>query len=90
MEGQCRLKINIPGFQDAGAVSLMYLCKNVLFMTLGSQRNMYKSALGKLDLLTIALCTLSPNISAPRQKKNFKLQGCWDAVSLMSSPKLFF
>jgi len=34
MEGQCRLKKTIKGFQSA--VFLMFICKNKLFMTLGS------------------------------------------------------
>jgi len=41
MEELCRLTKTIPGLQ--AAVSLMLLSKNLLFMTLGSQRNMYKS-----------------------------------------------
>jgi len=69
MEGLCRLKKNILG--SKAAVSLMLLSKTLLFMTLGSHRNMYESKLGRLGLLSIALCTLSSNISAPRQK-NFK------------------
>jgi len=76
MAGLCRLKKNIPGFKDA--VCLMFLSKNLLFMTLGSQKNMYKSMLGKCSLLTIALCTLSSNISASRQKnkKKASMLGC--------------
>jgi len=35
MEGQCRLKKSIPGFQDT--LSLMFLIKDLLFRTLGSQ-----------------------------------------------------
>jgi len=61
-----KVEKNILGFKDA--VCLMLLSKNLLFITLGSQRNMYKGMLGKMGLLTIALCTLSSNISAPRQK----------------------
>jgi len=79
MTGLCRLKKNILGSQ--AAVSLMLLSKNHLFVTLGSQRNMYRSTLGKFALLTIALYTLSSNISAPRQKILKKCPGCWDAVT---------
>jgi len=57
---------NIPGYQDA--VCLMLLRKNMFFMTVGSQRNMYKNTLGKTSLRRIALCTLSSTISAGRQK----------------------
>jgi len=46
----------------------MLLSKNLLFMKLGSQRNIYKSKLGKMGLLTIALYILSSNISATKQK----------------------
>jgi len=35
MGGQCGLKKSIPGFQDSE--SLMFLSKNLLFRTLGSQ-----------------------------------------------------
>jgi len=52
-------------------------------MTLGSLRNMYKSKLGKWDPLTIALCTLSSNISAPRQKIKKECTGCWDEMYVM-------
>jgi len=62
------LKKNIPGYQ--GAVSLMLLSKNMLFVTLGSQRNMYKNTLSKMSPLAIALPTLSSNISSPNQKEN--------------------
>jgi len=66
MAGLCKLKKNILWAQ--AAVSLMLLSKNLLFMKLGSQGNMYKSKLGKMGPLTIALYTLSSNISAPKQK----------------------
>jgi len=46
----------------------MFLCNTLLFMTLGYVKKMYKNTLGEMGLLTIALCTLSSNISAPRQK----------------------
>jgi len=36
--------------------------KSAFHETYGSQRNMCKSKLGKLGLLTIALCTLNSNI----------------------------
>jgi len=50
-------------------MSLMILCKTLLFITLGYIKKMYKSTLGKSGLLTVvALCTLSSNISAGRQK----------------------
>jgi len=37
-------------------------------MTLGYVKKMYKNTLGEIGLQTIALCTLSSSISAPRQK----------------------
>jgi len=61
----------------------MVLSKNLLFSTLGSQRNMYRSMLDKWGLLTVALCTLSPNMSAPRQKfekQMLRMLGCWDVM----------
>jgi len=61
----------------------MLLSKNLLFMTLCRQRNMYDSMLGKFPLLVIALCTLSSNISAPTKKFFLQYPGCWDTVSLM-------
>jgi len=57
----------------------MLLSKNLLFSTLGSQRNMYRSMLDKWGLLTVALSTLSPNISAPKQKfekQMLRMLGC--------------
>jgi len=48
----------------------------------GSQRKMYKNALGEMSLTTITLCTLSSYISAPKQKLK-KCPGCYDTVSLM-------
>jgi len=58
------------------AVCLMLLIKNLLFITLGSQRNMCRSMLGKLGHLTIAVYTSSSNISPPRQKFEKKCPGC--------------
>jgi len=66
MVGLFQVEKNITGFKDE--VYLMLISKNLLFVTPGSQRNMSQSKFGKLGLLTIALCTLSSNISAPRQK----------------------
>jgi len=53
------------GFQDT--VPLMFLSKNLLFRTLGSQRNFYKNKLGITLRQALALCTLSSNISAPKK-----------------------
>jgi len=44
---------------------------------------MYKSKFGKKGPLTIALYTLSSNISAPKQKIKKKCPGCWDVVYVM-------
>jgi len=47
--------------------------KNLLFSTLGSQRNMYRIMLDKWGLLTAAPITLGSNISAPRQNNLKKI-----------------
>jgi len=46
----------------------MFLCKTLLFMTLGYVKKMYKNTMGKMGLRMKVLCTLSSNISATRQK----------------------
>jgi len=51
----------------------MILCKTLLFMTLGYVKKMYKNTMVGMGLQTIALCTLSLNISAPRQKSFEKM-----------------
>jgi len=66
MAGLFQIEKNITGFMDE--VYLMLLSKSLLFMTPGSQRNMSQNKLGKLGLLTVALCTLSSKISAPKTK----------------------
>jgi len=48
MEGQCRLKKTSQVLRNA--VCLMLLSKNLLFMTLGTQRNMYKTIFGHSSL----------------------------------------
>jgi len=55
-----------PGCWDS--VYLMFFYKTLLFMTLGFIKKKYENVFLKKGLQKIALCTLSSNISAPRQK----------------------
>jgi len=87
LAGLLQVEKNIIGFKDE--VYLMLLSKNLLFLTLGSQTIMYKSKLGKLGLLTMALCTLSSNISA-RQKIKKNVQDVGMLCTWCFSTKLFF
>jgi len=51
----------------------MILYKTLLFMMLDYVTKMYRKTMGGMGLQTIALCTLSLNISAHRQKNLKKM-----------------